>query len=153
MFNFSVTEIKTEDLSPEGQRSLNDVSDKWPHVKAELETKLKDVLKKIETFHTDRQGQCNDWVRDYELPFARAEHEWKLDLYTQKEAVLEKTFPAITPPDRYPFKIDETFSDQCHLGLAEFHVTYNVSDQNNSERKYKVQWKLSLLWHAKRVKT
>lgn len=40
-------------------------------------------------------------------------------------------------------KIVEAFSDQYYEGLEEFYVTYNVSDQNNAERKYKVQWKLS----------
>lgn len=55
-----MTEIKTEDLTPKGQTSLNDASDKWPHIKAELNTELKDVLEKIEDFYTKHSGVYDD---------------------------------------------------------------------------------------------
>jgi hypothetical protein len=142
---FSMTEIKTEDLTPKGQTSLNDVSDKWPRIKAELEIALEDVLKKIEDFYTQHSGVYNDetWMTYFVNPLAWAKDEWRRSLSTQQEAILKWAFPAITVDDKYPLKIVETFSDQNDKGLEVFYVTYNVSVQNSSERKYKVQWKLS----------
>lgn len=80
-----------------------------------------------------------------------AKSEWRRTLYTQQEAILKRAFSAIEVDDKYPLKIVEAFSDQYHEGLEEFYVTYNVSAQNNSERKYKVQWKLSFRTTCKAI--
>jgi hypothetical protein len=140
-----MTEIKTEDVTSEAQTSLNDVSDKWLQIKGELKIALKDVLKKIEDFYTKHIDVYNDdtWMTYFLNPLAWAKSGWRGSLSTQQEAILKEAFPAIKVDEKYPLKIVEAFSDQYYEGLEEFYVTYNVSDQNNAERKYKVQWKLS----------